>query len=274
MSVSVLMSVYKKELPEYLNLSMKSIWDDQLLKPTKIVIVKDGSLTPELELLLEEWKIKLGDALLLLQNESNIGLTKSLNIGLQYIDTKYVARMDSDDISLPARFLKQVDFLNKNIDVAVVGSYAQEIDELGNYTEVRKYPQSNENIRKYIFKATPLQHSAVMMRMEPFINGIRYNEDYITTQDLALWYDLLIAKYKIENIPEILFLFRITKDTFSRRNKTKAFNEFKIYIKGIYKLKPFSLYYIYPFFRLVMRLMPKQIIKVVYNSNIRRKIVE
>ncbi|SFU30277.1 Glycosyl transferase family 2 [Pustulibacterium marinum] len=273
-SVAVLMSVYRKEQPKYLDLAMHSIWTDQILKPTQIILVEDGALTPELYDSLEQWKQELGDVLIIHKNKENLGLTKSLNIGLNYVTAKYVARMDSDDVSLPERFSKQVAFLEAHKDIAVVGANAQEIDEDNNYTDIRVYPETNDKILSYICKATPLQHSLVMIRRSIFDEGITYNEEYRMTQDLALWFDVLAAGHKIANIPEILFLFRITKDTFSRRNKSKAFHEFKIYMKGIAKLKGVTFRYVYPISRLALRLMPQRVIKLVYDSKFRKKVLK
>ncbi len=271
MSVTVLMSVYKKEKPEYLELAFKSLWDDQTLKPDEVIVVEDGDLTDSLNEIIIKWQQKIGEAYIQIKNANNLGLTKSLNIGIQHITCKYIARMDSDDICLPDRFKKQKEHLDSHPDIAVVGSFVQEIDENNTHTVIRKYPVSPEEVSKYIMKATPLQHSDVMMRSEIFKQGISYNEKYRMTQDLALWFDILNNKMKIANIPEILFLFRITPETFSRRNKSKAFHEFKIYMNGIFRLRPVSLYYIYPVIRLILRLLPAKIIKLIYDSGLRKK---
>jgi glycosyltransferase involved in cell wall biosynthesis len=274
MSIAVVMSVYKKEKPEYLDLAMKSIWIDQTLKPTEVIIVEDGMLTTDLYDVLDKWKQEIGNKYICLKNEVNIGLTKSLNICLKKVTSKYVARMDSDDICLPFRFEKQYNYLEKNKDIGILGCNIQEIDEDNVYTKLRYYPLQPNEIIEYIPKATPLQHSAVMMRNEIFDNGLKYNENYIMTQDLALWFDAIENGVNIANLPEILLLFRITKDTFSRRNKSKAIHEFKIYMKGIYRLNGFSLKYIYPISRLIMRFLPSSFIKFIYDSRLRKMVLK
>lgn len=274
MSIAVVMSVYKKEKPEYLDLAMKSLWTDQTLKPTQVIVVEDGALTDNLYSVLEKWKKEIGDKYVCLKNEMNLGLTKSLNICLKNVTCKYVARMDSDDICLPNRFENQQKYLEKNTEIDILGCNVQEIDEENTYTELRYYPLEPDDVVRYIPKATPLQHSAVMMRNKIFIDGLAYNENYIMTQDLALWFDALQKGLKIANLPEILLLFRITKDTFSRRNKSKAIHEFKIYMKGIYKLKGISIKYIYPISRLILRLLPSKLIKLIYDSNLRKLVLK
>ena len=81
MSISVLMAVYRSEKAEYLQRALTSVWDDQSLTPDEIVLVQDGPVGDELSAVIAEWQQKLGDKLNLIVNESNIGLTKSLNKG-------------------------------------------------------------------------------------------------------------------------------------------------------------------------------------------------
>ncbi len=273
-SIAVLMSVYKNESPKYLELALHSVWDNQTLLPEQIILVQDGDVPKELSDVIDQWKTKLGEVLVYSKNEYNLGLTKSLIKGIQFVKTKYIARMDSDDICLPERFERQFNFLEQNHDIAVLGSNAQEIDENGSYTNVRIYPSEPSVIPNYICRATPLQHSAVMMRTSLFTEGLlSYNPRYRMTQDLALWFDVLAAGYKIANLNEVLFLFRITKDTFKRRNISKAFLEFEIYMKGIFRIKTFTWRYIFPISRLILRLMPRGIIRIVYKSRLRSNVL-
>ena len=223
MSISVLMSIYYKENPDFFQHAMESIWDNQILKPDEIILVEDGKLTAELYEKLDIWQNKLGSILKRIPLTENQGLTKALNIGIKHCSGDFIARMDSDDISLPSRFFKQNAYLKNHPETAVIGSYIKEIDEDGNYTNIRTYPITNREACRYICKATPLAHPSTMIRKTIFDKGIKYNESYTTTQDLALWFDTLKAGFQIANIPEILFLFRITQQTFSRRNKSKAF---------------------------------------------------
>jgi glycosyltransferase involved in cell wall biosynthesis len=129
MNFSVLLSVYKKEMPDYFNQAFVSIWDEQTLKPNQIVLVKDGPLTPELDQAIDEWKKKLGDILAIVELPENIGLGAALNEGLKYCKYELVARMDSDDISMPERFEKQVAFFEKDEKVAIVGTNILEFYE-------------------------------------------------------------------------------------------------------------------------------------------------
>ena len=106
------MSVYKNEKAEYLNEALESIWTNQTRKPQQIVLVEDGPLPQELRDVINRWKDNLGDTFQTIQNKQNLGLTKSLNEGLQIINTDLVARMDTDDVSMPERFAMQERYLN------------------------------------------------------------------------------------------------------------------------------------------------------------------
>ena len=274
-SISVLMSVYKSEKAEYLNRSLRSIWDDQTCKPDEIVLVEDGPLGDDLIAVISSWKERLGDKLCVLKNETNIGLTKSLNKGLAYVKSEFVARMDSDDISAPQRFELQLKYMNEHPDVSIVGGSLQEFDDKHECLSVRRYPLTNNEVVKYIYKASPLAHPAVMMRRSIFDAGLRYNEQYRTSQDIALWYDALCAGYKIGNIEEVAVHFRRDANVFKRRSRKKAMNEYRIYMNGIKRLYGVVTWrYIYPMLRIMFRLMPVKIIRLVYGSNIRKIILE
>lgn len=272
MTISVLMSVYKSDVPEYLNKAIKSIWTDQTIKPNQIVLVEDGELSEELLSVIAIWKTELGEILTILKNDENIGLTKSLNKGIKYVTSSLIARMDSDDISEPTRFEKQLDYLRSHPDIDIIGGSIREFNEDNPNLRIRHYPETNEDVKKYIVKACPLAHPTVMMRRSIFDNGLCYNEKYRTSQDLALWYDALLKGHKIANIPDITINFRSSGDMYKRRSRSKAWNEFKIYVGGIYRLKGlFTFNYIYPFARLVFRLIPHWGVKRIYGSKIRSK---
>lgn len=275
MSISVLMSVYKSEKSSYLDRALKSVWNDQTLKPNEIILVEDGPLGEDLNEVVDHWKERLSDRLVLLCNETNLGLTKSLNKGLKYVRSEYIARMDSDDISDPLRFERQFNYLQEHPGIDVLGGALQEFNDENSNLNVRHYPLSPEQCREYIVKASPLAHPTVMMRRRIFDEGITYNEQYRTSQDIALWFELLSKGYSIANIPEVTILFRRDDAVFKRRNRSKAINEFKIYMSGIKRLYGvYTFAYLYPMFRLVFRLLPTFVVKWIYGSSIRKRVVE
>lgn len=275
MGISVIMSVYYKEKPSYLDASIQSIWTEQTLKPQCIIIVEDGNIGSNLDNVITKWKSELGDKLVIHKNKTNLGLTKSLNTALTYVKTEYVARMDSDDISDPKRFERQTKYLETHPDVAIVGGAMQEFNNSNPKLNVRHYPRNNEEVMHTIYKASPLAHPTVMMRSEIFRNGLKYDERYRTSQDIALWFDAICAGYKIGNIDDITLYFRRDDEMFRRRSRAKAWNEFRIYMNGVRRVYGlFSLKYVFPISRLIFRLMPLSVVKFIYGSKIRHYVVD
>ena len=176
---------------------------------------------------------------------------------------------------MPSRFELQSTYLDTHPDIDIMGGSMQEFNDTNDCINVRHYPLTHEESSKYIVKASPLAHPSVMMRKKIFDGGLRYNEKYRTSQDIALWYDALLAGYHIANIDDIVLLFRQSGDVFKRRGRAKAWNEFKIYMIGIYRLKGLlTLNYIYPIARLIFRMMPDGIIKLIYQSKMRNKMLK
>jgi glycosyltransferase involved in cell wall biosynthesis len=122
------MSIYYKETASNLNQCLESL-ESQTLPATEIIMVKDGTLTNELEQTLELWKNRL--PLRIIGYEENRGLAYALNYGLGYCSYDLVARMDTDDIALPDRFEKQVKFMTNNPEIVVSGAWIEEIDSFG-----------------------------------------------------------------------------------------------------------------------------------------------
>ncbi len=274
-SISVLMSVYKSENAAYLSCALKSIWSDQEVKPDEVIIIKDGPLGDDLNTEIDRWKNVIGSRLIILCNKTNLGLTKSLNIGIKAASGEYIARMDSDDISTPNRFMMQREYLDAHPDIDVVGGFIIEFNHLHDNLGIRKFPIDNKSVLRYIYKASPLAHPAVMMRKSLFDQGLSYNEKYRTSQDIALWFDVLKSGHKIGNLEEIVLKFRRDGDVYKRRSREKAYNEFIIYFRGIRDIYgPITWKYIYPIARFCFRLMPLFIVRELYNSNIRSKFLQ
>lgn len=275
MTISVIMSVYKTEEPKFFEEALKSIWDDQKRKPEQIVLVEDGPLTDGLSAVITHWKEKLGGVLCVCKNETNLGLTKSLNVALNHVTSDLVARMDSDDRSDPRRFERQEAYFESHPDVDIVGGALQEFDEEHECLNVRNYPLTHEEAIKYIMKASPLAHPAVMMRMKMFQEGLKYDERFRMSQDIQLWFDAIIKGYHIGNIPEVVLYFRRAGDVFKRRSRVKAKNEFKIYMNGIYRMHGlWTTAYRFPIARYIFRNLPTPIVKWIYGSKLRNQVLK
>ena len=278
LTVSVLMSVYKSEKAAFLEHALQSVWDDQTRKPDQIVLVVDGPVPEELELIVDSLQLRVNASgtatMTVVKLPVNGGLTKALNVGLIHVTGDLIARMDSDDIAAPNRFELQERFLEE-YPVDIVGGSMQEFDDEHECLNVRHYPQTHEEACKYIVKACPLAHPAVMMRKRMFDEGLKYDERYRMSQDIKLWYDAILAGYKIANLPDVCLYFRQQGDVFRRRSRVKAWNEFKIYMNGIYRMHGlFTLAYRYPIARYIFRNLPPSMVKRIYESGMRKRVLE
>ena len=279
MMISVLMSVYKSEKGACLQRALQSVWDDQTRKPDQIVLVVDGPVPEELELIVDSLQMKVNASgtatMTVVKLPVNGGLTKALNVGLQHVTSDLVARMDSDDIAAPNRFELQERFLEEHPEIDIVGGSMQEFDDEHECLNVRHYPQTHEEACKYIVKACPLAHPAVMMRKRMFDEGLKYDERYRMSQDIKLWYDAILAGYKIANLPDVCLYFRQQGDVFRRRSRVQAWNEFKIYMNGIYRMHGlFTTAYRYPIARYIFRNLPPSMVKRIYESGMRKRVLE
>lgn len=155
---SVLMSLYKKEHPEYLRLALDSMLN-QTVSPDEIVLVEDGPLTDELYAVVDAYK----EHLKLVVNEKNLGLGLALNAGLKVCQNEFVARMDTDDISKPDRCEKQLKRFEEKPELAIVGSYIDEfVGDPSNVVSQRRVPTDAEAIFNYAKRRSAFNHPAVM----------------------------------------------------------------------------------------------------------------
>jgi glycosyltransferase involved in cell wall biosynthesis len=179
--VTVLMSAYNSE--HYLLESIESILN-QTFKDFEFLIINDGSTdkTREIILSVNDPRIHLID------NEENLGLTRSLNKGLQIAQGEFVARQDADDISEPERLQHQVDFLEAHPEVALLGTWHKEVDAQGNLVGMWNLPSDWIQICWALLFYTPFVHTSVMMRKATILQKIGfYNEDFSYSQDYELW---------------------------------------------------------------------------------------
>jgi glycosyltransferase involved in cell wall biosynthesis len=210
-TISVVMSVYN-EKTEWMCKSVDSILN-QTFSDFEFIIINDNPTRIENSLLLEEYR-KKDSRIIVLANEQNIGLTKSLNKGIKTAKGKYIARMDADDISLPERFEKQVNVMENNPNIIVCGSKIKVFGE-----RKRRYylqtPEKSDDIKDLLIRRNCISHSSIFIRKDIlFMNNILYDENYIYAQDYKLWTDLYdFGDYY--NIQEILLLYRTSKSHIS-----------------------------------------------------------
>lgn len=212
--ISVIMSV-KNGMP-LLKESVESILG-QTFKNFEFIIVDDASTDQTWKYLksLKDERIKLT------KNKKNLGVAKSLNVALQASIGDYAARMDSDDISLPIRFQKQIEFLETHKEYLLIGSQVQWVDEKNDPAEGFNVPQTDDEIRKKLIWRNQIHHATVMFRKSDiekiggyraFLNGI---EDY------DLWFRI-IRKGKVANLSERLVRRRVHPKAITQKNHIKT----------------------------------------------------
>lgn len=250
---SVLISVYSKEQPKYLQAAIESIFC-QTLPPSEVVLVKDGPLTNELELLISLYKRPI---LKLITLPDNKGLSNALNIGLKYCTNELVARMDTDDICFPSRFEKQVHFLESHPDIDIVGTYATKIDEHGKIlNELVKVPTEHEDIVHLIWTC-PMNHPTVMFRKNKILSVHGYNSAAGPRQDdYDLWFRCAEKGLHFANIAEPLLYYRFFVDSVKKNSVRVGWHRMKVGIRGCKRLHLSLVAYVGVCIPLIRSLLP------------------
>lgn len=220
MNFSVLMSVYYKENPNYLKQALESVIN-QTVKPTEIVMVKDGRLTAELDLVIECFNKEFPKLLKVVELKKNQGLGTALKEGVKACAYDLIARMDTDDIAINNRFEKQIYVLSKNPEIDMVGSFIKEFDGgTDNILSIRKVPENFLSIKEYARKRNPFNHMTVMFRKNAVLKAGNY-EPFLWNEDYYLWIRMIMNGSKMCNIPESLVFVRIGDEMYKRRGGIK-----------------------------------------------------
>lgn len=200
--VSVLMSAYNSE--KYIAAAIESILT-QTFTDFEFVIINDGSTdrTPEIvaEYAARDKRIKFID------NKKNAGLIAALNQGLEFCHGEYIARMDSDDISLPTRFAKQVKYMNQHPECGVCGAWIKKFGRGVKSDEFFKY-QSRMKLLDFLIYGCQVAQPCTMIRKSILDKyNIKYNPDYKYSEDYAFW--VQVCKHaEIHNLQEVLLNYR------------------------------------------------------------------
>jgi len=210
--VTVLMSVYNGE--KYLREAINSILN-QTFKDFEFLIINDGSTDRTIEILqsYQDPRIKI------INDEKNIGLTKSLNKGLKLARGEYIARMDADDISYPNRLEVQYDYLKNNPEVGLIGSWNDVIDEIGNTVGFWKCNYSSEDIYYILNFRNCLAHCSLLFKKELVLNNGGYNETIKNAQDYELW-SRISKVAKIYQIQRVLVKWRMDSHPINTQKET------------------------------------------------------
>ena len=274
MSFSVLSSIYHKEHPLHFNACMESIWDKQTLKPTEIVLIEDGPLTPELDKAIEQWQAKLGNVLRVKKLEQNVGTGKAKNIGLQECSYDMVCIVDTDDIYVPERFAKQIDFLAKNPEVSIVGGQIIEfIDDPSSPAGMRNVPLTDAELRQYAEKQSPFNNMTIAYRKSHILEVGGY-QHHLWMEDYNLFLRVIAKGYKVQNLADVLVYARIDNGMHGRRKGLEYIKSEKQLLDLKKQLKLQNPLYANMLFlvRSAFRLLPANMLGKIYNTFLRKDI--
>lgn len=222
MKLSVIMSIYKSDVPELLRMALDSLLQQTLL-PSEIVIVGDGPVPAALELEVESLKLRVESEMLpievtYLPQEQNRGLGEAMRIAVENAKHDYVARMDSDDICLPDRFEKQMKCFEEDPELSLVGGMITEFDgEPENIIAKRVLPLDDVGIKKMMRGRCAVNHVTVIFKKADLLRSGNY-QPYWLQEDQYLWARMMEHGCKFRNIPDVVVNVRSGKDQIARRS--------------------------------------------------------
>lgn len=227
---SVLMTVYTKDNPEYFSLALESMIN-QTYKPDEIVLVKDGPIVDTLQEVID-YQLSQGAPIVQVQLSKNKGLGLALNEGIKVVKNELIARMDSDDFSMPERCELQVKEFIRNPCLDIIGCPVLEfVGDIDNIVGERKVPINNKEIYRFAKKRDPFNHPTVMYRKSA-VERAGFYSDYRKNQDTDLWIKMLSNGAICMNLEEPVFRFRFDEGTYKKR---KSWINTKILIEIRYK---------------------------------------
>lgn len=230
---SVLMSVYKKDNSIFFKQSLESIMN-QTLMPNEIILVKDGSLTEELENVITEYQNNYPTLFEIVSLPTNKGLSNALNEGMRVAKYSIIARMDSDDICIPDRFEIQINYLIDNQLDIVGGQIVEFSKNVEDIVSVREVPLQHKDIILFMKFRSPFSHPTIVFRRKVF-NDLKGYDVNTFPEDYDFFVRAYLLGFKFGNVKENVLYFRLGEnlsEAIKRRWGVKyALNEIKLYNK-------------------------------------------
>lgn len=264
---SVLMSVYKKEHPKFLDEALTSI-ENQTVVPAEIVVVEDGPIPDSLHQVLEQHQANFKGQFRIIFNAVNMGLGGALQRGMKYVDNDWVARMDSDDISVKERFELQLKEIVKNPELGIVGGQVDEfLNRPTNIVGERKVPLSHFDISKFIKYRSPFNHPTVMLNREKVLKSGGYQSKG-KLEDYFLWVNMLANGYRGLNVPDVLVHMRTDTGMYDRRGDRQNLKHIFSLKKMMYQKKMINIFELIcgDLIMMVNVFTPKKLRKMIYQK--------
>lgn len=208
-AVSIILPVYNAE--KYLKQAVESVLA-QSFPDFELIIINDGSTDGSQEIIQN-----FRDPRIKMVRQENKGITATLNVGLSMSHAEYIARIDADDVwSNPNKLSIQMEYLSRNPDCVLLGTWANVIDENDKQISCLKYPETDREIRSGLLTKNCFVHPSVVFRKETALRAGVFNEQEKYVEDYGLW--LRMGQYgKFANIPQYLMSYRIHQNSTTQR---------------------------------------------------------
>lgn len=218
-TISVIMGIYN--CAHTLQEALDSLYA-QTYQDFEIILCDDGSKDKTYSIALDNKKRHPN--IVVLKNDTNLGLNETLNRCLAIAKGKYIARMDGDDICSPVRFEKEIAVFEHEPDISIISCSMQYFDETGVWGKVvhTEYPQLSDLIYR-----TPFCHAPCLVRVEAYrkVKGYTVSDRLLRVEDYHLWYKMYKAGYRGKNIQEPLYKMRDDRGAYKRRKFKYRLNE-------------------------------------------------
>lgn len=271
---SVLMPIYYKENPDYFKVAIDSIIN-QTLKPDEIVIVEDGKLTDELDKIIKFYKTQFPDLFNIVSLDNNVGQGEARNAGLKVCKYNYVALMDSDDISAPDRFEKQINYLKEHPQVDVIGSNITEFEGAPENIISRKVvPLSHDEIFHFGKWRSPMNNMTVVYKKDKVLKAGGYNT-FNFGEDYYLFSKMLMNGAKFYNLEECLVNARAGSRMLAKRVGVKRIlQEIQLFWK-FYRMGYINIFELVRnvTLKFLLRIIPSSLRAWIYKKFLRKEIV-
>lgn len=238
MTYSIVMAVYKNDRTDWLKQAIDSVLN-QTMKSNDIIIVRDGTVSEDIESVLKEYDAKHKE-LTVVRLSKNVGAGQARNEGVQNAKNELIAIMDADDISLPNRFELQLAEFGDNPELALVGGQISEFEGAPeNIVGYRKVPNDYHAIKKFARYRSPINHVTIMFKKSAFITAGGYPK-MNRAEDYYMVSSLIANNYIISNLQTVVVNCRISSENIMRRKTWRNIRENIISRWKIHKLGTIS----------------------------------
>lgn len=264
--ISVIMGIYNCE--DTLDAAISCIIH-QTYNNWELIMCDDSSedRTPEIA---QKYVRQNPQKFVLLKNEKNIGLNKTLNNCLRKAKGEYIARMDADDLCSPERFEKEVQILQKKKDISIVSTQMLYFDNDGVYgqSSAKEYPEKGD----FVYR-TPFCHAPCMVRKEAYhaVGGYSVGDRLLRVEDYHLWIKMYAKGFKGYNIQEPLYQMRDDRDAYRRRKFKYRINEAYVKLQAVKMLGLPTWKSVYALKPLVVGVLPMGIYRILHKQNLKEQ---